>query len=559
MSRTLLVVLLLIGIGALGEAGAPHRAAILETILVDAREANTRVGPSRVTPLHLDAESGTTVRVRTVHRTFGVGGHVAIAASGDSLFVRMHNKDGVIPLAPSIDQCSDADTSGVWRCRIPFRFEGEGWLDIAATRGPSTLVGLDIIVVNAHRHPAVGLQSLIVFFAILSLVSLVFLVVRISVASKTAFLAAVGALWLVFTGGASGIALLAIVGGLYVLLHAQLSAPASRAHFACTIAVVVLILVLVKGRVTSWAVPFADPGGMGMAIPLGFAFFAVRAVDLSFRIATREIKAISAREYVGYMLFPATLSAGPIYTLTEFRHAALDRPSLVDWTAGLARIMVGLAKKVAGDILLVQAVGPNLMALYADPLHVPTGNLVTLLAAYTLYVYLDFSAYSDIAIGAGRQLGWRVPENFDYPLFRSSMRAFWRSWHITLSVLVSRWVYFFMAFPLRHSNRTARTVLPLVTTMLVIGLWHEMQATWFMWGLHHALGILLGDAAVRAIFPISTRAATTVLSRVVNAARYASGMLFVWTWVALSHVFTLVSDPMIALKVYRHALAGLVP
>jgi len=552
VKRTLGILLLLVIVAVTGDLVAPYRRAVVETRVLDAHGTAERVPPSDAAPVRLDVEAARILRVDVASPGNAVGGRVEIRATGGNLFARLHGRHSAIPLGPGYQRCSSARPNGMWSCRIAFRFDGKGSLEFAAVSTPAIVHGADVVIVKDSGVAAVGIGSLFVFFSILSLIGLALLRVKLSAATKSALLAAVGAMWLLGSGGVGAVGLLATVAGIYVLLRTQLASSGSVRRFATTLGVLVLLLVAVKVYAMNWGALFANPGGLNFGVPLGFAFFIIRALDLSFRIATREIAATSAREYFSYMLFPATLAAGPIFTLPQFRAAAFERPSIVDWTAGMARVAVGLGKKMVGDLLLARIVGPKLALLYADPLGMPAADLWALLLANAIFVYLDFSGYSDMAIGIGRQLGWRVPENFDFPLLRSSMRAFWQRWHMTLSAWVSRWVHFFTAFPLRRSNRTLQAVLPVVTCLLVIGLWHEMQLSYLAWGLHHALGILFGDLA-GALAAAATLSASQ--SGIFNGLRQAAGIVLVWAWVALSHCFTLISDPLIALQVYGHALA----
>jgi len=110
-------------------------------------------------------------------------------------------------------------------------------------------------------------------------------------------------------------------------------------------------------------------------------------------------------------------------------------------------------------------------------------------AAYTLQLYFDFSGYSDMAIGMGRMLGFRLPENFDYPYIARSATEFWRRWHITLS----RWFRDYVYIPL-GGNRCAmrRQVLNLLTVWLLTGLWHGSAWNFVLWGLYYAV-LLTGE------------------------------------------------------------------
>jgi alginate O-acetyltransferase complex protein AlgI len=538
------LVLAVLGAATLGEIFAPYRAPLLETVW--SRTAGA-MGDDHTRPAAgLIGES--TLRLRTMSDHYALGGTLTIEASGGVLFASMLNRDGPIPLGPGHPRCSAfSDANGHWSCRIPFRFEGVGWIDVASAMGAPELHRFDAVVIKASPLAATGLGSLMMLFAALSAMALLQLIMPapIDAAVRSRWLAAIGAAWLVASGGAGALVLAAFVGGLYVLLRLQVRAPGSRGVFAAALGFVIIAVLLSRLAIPwSWRA-FADPGSLALAIPLGFAFMIIRAADLTLRVATREVRDLPLRDYAAYMLFPPTLAAGPIMTLPQFTAAAIVRPGIVDWSAGAARIGVGLAKKVAADILLTRIAAPKLALLYTDTVAIAPDDLAVLLFANALYVYLDFSAYSDVAIGVGRQLGWRVPENFEFPLLRTNMRSFWQSWHMTLSGWVSRWIHFFCSFNLRQTPAGVRVAVPVIVSLLVIGLWHELQWVWLLWGLHHALGILLGDAWRAMVFrwaPVARGAVTPLLQ--------IGGMVFVWSWVALSQCFTLMSDPVLALAVY---------
>lgn len=105
------------------------------------------------------------------------------------------------------------------------------------------------------------------------------------------------------------------------------------------------------------------------------------------------------------------------------------------------------------------------------------------LVLHFLTAYLDFSAYSDIAIGASRLFGLRVMENFNWPIFASSISDFWRRWHMTLA----RWCQSYVYMPVIGLTRNPYAAI--FSTFIVMGLWHAGALHWFAWGLHHALGV----------------------------------------------------------------------
>ncbi|MCB0013633.1 MAG: hypothetical protein KDE34_17085, partial [Anaerolineales bacterium] len=109
--------------------------------------------------------------------------------------------------------------------------------------------------------------------------------------------------------------------------------------------------------------------------------------------------------------------------------------------------------------------------------------------------YLDFSGYSDIAIGIGLLFGIRLPENFDWPYLQTNLTTFWQRWHITLS----NWVRHYLFTPLsrsllRRQPRPSPTLIVLVAqlaTMIAIGLWHGLSWNFLVWGLWHGLGLFI--------------------------------------------------------------------
>ena len=135
----------------------------------------------------------------------------------------------------------------------------------------------------------------------------------------------------------------------------------------------------------------------------------------------------------------------------------------------------------------------NTFAVVADDVFGKSpGSLHTLAAwggamAYALQLYLDFSGYSDMAIGLGRIMGFTFPENFNHPYTATSLRDFWRRWHISLST----WFRDYLYIPMGGSRKgPARTLLNLSTVFLVTGLWHGASWNFVVWGLFHGAFIM---------------------------------------------------------------------
>ncbi len=229
---------------------------------------------------------------------------------------------------------------------------------------------------------------------------------------------------------------------------------------------------------------------------LGFSYVAFRLIHTLRDHQTGILPPLSLGEYLTYVIFFPAYTAGPIDRAGRF---------IVDWealpglrgldasriTEGAVRITVGLFKKfVIADTLALIA----LDATKAQQAESALG-LWLLLYAYAFRLFFDFGGYSDIAIGIGILLGIRLPENFDRPYLKNNITLFWQSWHMTLT----NWVRFYIFTPLsrsllRRKQRPSTDVILLIchlTTMIVIGLWHGISWTFFVWGVWHGLALFI--------------------------------------------------------------------
>jgi alginate O-acetyltransferase complex protein AlgI len=184
-------------------------------------------------------------------------------------------------------------------------------------------------------------------------------------------------------------------------------------------------------------------------------------------------------------LFPQ-LVAGPIVRFRDIHDQINHR--VESWNrfhAGAMRFCWGLSKKV----ILADTCGRFADVIFGLPLaglDTKTAWLGAL--AYTLQIYLDFSAYSDMAIGLGMLFGFRFLENFNRPYSAVSLTDFWRRWHISLS----RWFKDYVYIPLGGSRKGAsRTYLNLTLVFLLCGFWHGANWTFAVWGAYHGLFLVI--------------------------------------------------------------------
>ncbi|MDR3348422.1 MAG: hypothetical protein LBO03_02255 [Acidaminococcales bacterium] len=218
-----------------------------------------------------------------------------------------------------------------------------------------------------------------------------------------------------------------------------------------------------------------------VALPIGISFYTFQAMSYIIDIYRGRVAAQRNPIYLGmYIAFFPQLIAGPIVTYNVIEDQILYRKTTWHkFSIGFCRFVTGLGKKV-----LIA----NNMAIVADRIYemAAFGSLPASLswlgaASYTLQIYFDFSAYSDMAIGLGLLFGFVLPENFDYPYCAKSVTEFWRRWHMTLG----QWFRDYVYFPLGGSRvgNLDLLVRNLFVVWLLTGLWHGAEWTFVMWGI----------------------------------------------------------------------------
>ncbi len=222
---------------------------------------------------------------------------------------------------------------------------------------------------------------------------------------------------------------------------------------------------------------------LNIVLPIGISFYTFQIISYLVDVYKEKVKAqknfISLATYVS--LFPQ-LIAGPIVRYETINDELDNRKQTFnDFSSGISRFIIGLSKKV----LIANILGElcNIFIL---------SNEKTVLfywiygISYSLQIYFDFSAYSDMAIGLGRMFGFYFMENFDYPYISKSITEFWRRWHISLSSWFKDYVY----IPLGGSREgTFKLIRNILIVWLLTGLWHGSEWTFVIWGMF--IGILL--------------------------------------------------------------------
>lgn len=230
-----------------------------------------------------------------------------------------------------------------------------------------------------------------------------------------------------------------------------------------------------------------------IALPIGISFFTFQAMSYVIDVYRGTVEVQKNPFYLAlYISFFPQLIAGPI---VRYNTVALEiqsrKTTMDDFSEGVRRFLIGLSKKV---------ILANNFALIADKAYlvIDDGNLSFAFAwlgsiAYTLQIFFDFSAYSDMAIGLGRMFGFHFLENFDYPYLSKSVSEFWRRWHISLGMWFREYVY----IPLGGSRVKNKVYLVrnLFAVWILTGIWHGANWTFILWGLLYFVLISLEKVA----------------------------------------------------------------
>ena len=232
------------------------------------------------------------------------------------------------------------------------------------------------------------------------------------------------------------------------------------------------------GLKTNW-------GTFNIILPLGISFFTFRLISYVIEINRGKIEA--TKDFVvfaTYVSFFPTILSGPIDRPNNFI-PQLKSKRLFNYDLavdGYRQILWGLFKKVV--------IADNLTAFinsaWSD---IPSQSGSTLFIAailYSIQMYADFSGYSDMAIGVGKLLGFRITKNFNYPYFTRNVAEYWRNWHISLTSWLTDYVFMPLNIKFRNLGILG-LIFAIVINMLTVGLWHGANWTFALFGLYHGL------------------------------------------------------------------------
>ncbi|MSU61421.1 MAG: MBOAT family protein [Pedosphaera sp.] len=228
---------------------------------------------------------------------------------------------------------------------------------------------------------------------------------------------------------------------------------------------------------------------LGIILPVGISFYTFQSLSYTIDVYRREIPATRKLiDFLAFVSFFPQLVAGPIerarHLLPQFERTLPISRDMMEH--GISLILLGLFKKV----VLADNLAPLVDLVYGnDP---GSGPLVVLgTVAFALQIYGDFSGYSDIARGTAWMLGFDLMLNFNAPYSATSIQAFWRRWHISLSTWLRDYLYVSLG---GNRRGAARTGANLMLTMVLGGLWHGAAWHYVLWGAWHGIALVIERA-----------------------------------------------------------------
>ncbi|MEZ4752498.1 MAG: MBOAT family O-acyltransferase [Bdellovibrionota bacterium] len=247
--------------------------------------------------------------------------------------------------------------------------------------------------------------------------------------------------------------------------------------------------------------------GAQRALPLGISYLVFRLIHYALGRYRGTIAKGRWQDVLTYLFFFPLLPAGPLEPYNSFFE---KQKTAFDWQlflSGLRRMIWGYFKKAFLVDLCLVAVLQTYWT--SDP---ATHRPLLYVSLKFLEAYLDLSAYTDLALGFSALFGFRIMENFGKPFSQTSVAKFWQHWHMS----ITQWCRDHVFFPVLGYFR--KPVLAVYASMLVMGLWHGLNANWAAWGLYHATGIVVSQRASRYFVFRAKHPLTKVLTRTLSIA-----------------------------------------
>lgn len=331
------------------------------------------------------------------------------------------------------------------------------------------------------------------------------------------------------------------------LLTQETFAPGKRKALVST----VIILSIIPLVTLKYAPFYTD----SLWLPVGLSFFTFQALTYTLDIYRKKItEPFSLADVALFTAFFPTLLSGPIERARNLI-PQLRAKFAINWDniiIGSQHFIWGLFKK----IVVADRLAEWIDAVYERGTSASAGALALAAILYSFQIYCDFSGYASMALGSGRMLGIRLTDNFNFPYFASSIKDFWRRWHISLTSWFTEYVYISLG-----GNRVsqARWMLNISAVFLLSGIWHGATWAFIIWGGLHGLMYLAehfcGFKDKWGIYRLAVFAGVTlawVFFRIPDFGT-ACGIIakiFTESWLPLSSIITIKAETLVMLTTF---------
>ena len=276
----------------------------------------------------------------------------------------------------------------------------------------------------------------------------------------------------------------------YVLLMIAVSAVSyglglaierRRGRLVLALSVMAVLAPLIFFKYSGFLAGIVGLSFKGPSLPIGISFYTFQIVSYLADVYWCKAKAQKNPFYfmLYVSLFPQ-LIAGPIVRYVDVEREINDRAvTAAAFTDGVCRFLTGLGKKV----LLADTLDKAITGILYEPVSASMSELGVIgawgvMLCFAFQIYFDFSGYSDMAIGLGKMLGFNYCENFDHPYISTSIKDFWRRWHISMSTFFRDYIY----IPMGGNRR--RQLFNMLVVWAATGLWHGAGWNFVLWGLY---------------------------------------------------------------------------
>jgi len=246
-----------------------------------------------------------------------------------------------------------------------------------------------------------------------------------------------------------------------------------------------------------------------IVLPVGISFYTFQTLGYTIDVYRGQLApSKSFKEFALFVAFFPQLVAGPILRASNFLPQIREKFSQLDAKNYLQQILIQRTNLKIGLTLMsfgffkkmffADNIAPFVDEIFLNPIGLDSFAIILGTIGFGIQLYCDFSGYSDIAIGAALILGFKVPQNFNFPFFATSPAEFWRRWHISLST----WVRDYVFLPMVINNKKSRLRIfsSLFTTLFLIGIWHGAGWNFVIFGIIHGLYVGI-EASIRSMFP----------------------------------------------------------